>query len=83
MTRFPKQPKKLEERFDLTGFMNYLQETFQGFDNSFLRETVEKIVWNAHFSNFDARNNWIAFYIREHLPDEIQLNEIMKFVLND
>ena len=83
MGRFPKPPKKLEERFDLPGFMNYLQENFQGFNNSFLRETVEKIVWNAHFNNFELRNNWIAFYIKEYLPDEVQLTEIMKFVLND
>jgi hypothetical protein len=83
MIRYPKPPKKLEKRFDLSGFMDYLQQTFQGFDNSFLRETVEKIVWNAHFFNFELRNSWIAYYIKEHLPDEIQLREIMKFVLND
>ena len=61
MRRFPKPPKKLEERFDLSGFIEYLQQTFQGFDNVFLRETVEKIVWNAHFFNFELRNNWIAY----------------------
>jgi hypothetical protein len=83
MIRYPKPPKKLEERFDLSGFLGYLQQTFQGFDNSFLRETVEKIVWNAHFFNFQLSNTWIAFYIKEHLPDEVQLSEIMKFVLKD
>ena len=83
MRRYPKPPKKLEERFDLPNFMNYLEQTFQGFDNSFLREIVEKIVWNAHFANFESRNNWIAFFIKEYLPDEVQLSEIMKFVLND
>jgi len=83
MRRFPKPPKKLEERFDLSGFIEYLQQTFQGFENAFLRETIEKIVWNAHFFNFELRNNWIAYYIKEHLPDEVQLTEIMKFVIND
>lgn len=83
MNHFFKPPKKLEERFDLPGFMNYLQENFHGFENSFLRETVEKIVWNAHLNNFDSRNNWIAFQIKEYLPDELQLSEIMKFVLKD
>lgn len=83
MNRFFKPPKKLEERFDLTGFMDYLQKCFQGFDNSFLRETIEKIVWNAHFANFELRNTWIAFSIKEYLPDEVQLSEIMKFVLKD
>lgn len=83
MNHFFKPPKKLEERFDLSGFMNYLQENFYGFENSFLRETVEKIVWNAHLNNFESRNNWIAFQIKEYLPDELQLSEIMKFVLKD
>lgn len=50
MRRFPKPPKKLEERFDLSGFMEYLQQTFQGFENTFLRETVEKLYGMPTFS---------------------------------
>ena len=45
--QYIKRVKKLEERFNLPGFMEYLQQTFQGFENAFLRETIEKIVWNA------------------------------------
>ena len=78
-----KRARYLKDRFDKDGFMKYLAETFHGFENSFLRETIEKIIETAHFSTFEQSNNWIAYYIKEHIADEVQLTEIMKFVKND
>lgn len=78
-----RKARYLKGRFDKDGFMEYLSKTFNGFENSFLRETIEKIIEAAHFSTFEQSNSWIAYYIKEHIADEVQLTEIMKFVKND
>lgn len=71
----------LTERFDVEGFMAYLEKTFSGFENPFLRETIRKIVQVAHESSMgQLSNKWIAFYIKDHIADEVQLTEIMQFV---
>ena len=78
-----RKARYLNDRFDKDGFMQYLADTFHGFENCFLRETIEKIIEAAHFSTFEQSNKWIAYYIKEHIADEVQLTEIMRFVKND
>ena len=78
-----RKARYLKDRFDKDGFMQYLAETFHGFENSFLRETIEKIIETAHFTTLELSNTWIAYYIKEHIADEVQLTEIMKFVKKD
>ena len=81
--QYIKRVKKLEERFNLPGFMEYLQNTFSGFENPFLRQTIEKIVWHAHLLAPELRNHWIAYYIKDHISDDVELTEIINFVIND
>lgn len=75
--------KFLKERFEKDGFMQYLADTFHGFENCFLRSTVERIIEEAHFATMELSNKWIAFYIKDHISDDVQLTEIMRFVKND
>ncbi len=75
------KPIPLRERFDVDGFMAYLEKTFSGFENPFLRETIRKIIEAAHISSMgQLSNKWIAFYIKDHIADEVQFTEIMQFV---
>ena len=78
-----RKARYLKDRFDKDAFMQYLADNFHGFENCFLRETIEKIIQEAHFSTFELSNKWLAYYINEHTPDELQLKEILKFVKND
>ena len=78
-----RKARYLKDRFDKDGFMQYLAENFHGFENSFLRETIEKIIETAHFTTLELSNGWIAYYIKEHIADEVQITEITKFVKKD
>lgn len=64
--------------FDRKGFMEYLQETFDGFDNSFLRETINKIIdyGESHYSHsLDQLCNFLYATIAE-----IEFGEIAMFM---
>lgn len=58
-------------------FMEYMEQTFDGFDSSFLRETVENIIEYAHKYEHVSKDQFAEF-ISSMLP-EVTFGEIAMF----
>lgn len=67
--------------FDKAGFMAYLEETFDGFENSFLRETVENLISFGLYEQSALKGQFISF-LNRILP-QIELGEIAVFASDD
>lgn len=63
--------------FDKDGFMSWLEETFGGFDNCFLRELVENIIEYAHKWEHVSKDQFCEF-IYDMLP-EVEFGEVAMF----
>lgn len=63
--------------FDKTGFMAYLEETFDGFENAFLRETVEKLISFGLYEQSVSKGQFVSF-LNRILP-QVELGEIAAF----
>lgn len=63
--------------FDVDGFMRFLSENFNGFENAFLRETVENIIVFA-LAHMDYSKNQMVYFLADILP-EVAPNEIAAF----
>lgn len=63
--------------FDKDNFMEYMEQTFDGFDNSFLRETVENIIEYAHKNEHVSKDQFVEF-LDAMLP-EVTFGEIAMF----
>lgn len=64
--------------FDRQGFMEYLQETFSGFDNSFLRETIDKIIdYGEKHCNHSL--DQLCYFLYDTIA-EIEFGEIAMFM---
>lgn len=64
--------------FDRQGFMEYLQENFNGFDNSFLRETINKIIdygEKRHHNSLDQ----LCYFLYDTIA-EIEFGEVAMFM---
>lgn len=64
--------------FNTTAFMDYLEKTFEGFDNHFLRETVGNIIWYGLNYRNDSKDQLICF-LKDLLPDDLDYWEINVF----
>lgn len=67
----------LYKGFDKDNFMEYMEQTFDGFDNSFLRETVENIINYAHKYEHVGKDQFVEF-LDAMLP-EVTFGEIAMF----
>ena len=66
-----------EQEFRKEDFMSYLRDTFEGFNNSFLRETVENIIDYA-MANENTSKGQLVYFLYDILP-ELELGEIAYF----
>lgn len=67
----------LYKGFDKDNFMEYMEQTFNGFENSFLRETVENIIDYAHKYEHVGKDQFVEF-LDAMLP-EVTFGEIAMF----
>lgn len=67
-----------KEEFDRKGFMQYLARTFDGFDNSFLRETIENMILYALLCKNNSKDE-LCDFLDHLLPDEVERWEIAGF----
>ena len=67
-----------KEEFDRKGFMQYLAREFDGFDNSFLRETIENITLYALLCKNTSKDE-LCDFLDHLLPDEVERWEIACF----
>ena len=66
-----------EQEFRKEDFMSYLSDTFEGFNNSFLRDTVENLIDYA-MENQNTRKGQLVYFLCKILP-ELELGEIALF----
>ncbi len=67
--------------FNRDGFMAYLEQQFSGFENCFLRETVENIIEYGKKHEHVGKDQF-AYFISDILP-EVELGEIAMFCDDD
>lgn len=67
----------LYKGFDKDNFMEYMEQTFDGFDNTFLRETVGNIIDYAHKNEHVGKDQFVEF-LDAMLP-EVTFGEIAMF----
>ena len=64
--------------FNKEGFMEYLEKTFSGFDNPFLRETVENII-DYGLKNHNYSLDQASYFLSDIIP-EIEFAEVVLFM---
>lgn len=67
----------LYKGFDKDSFMEYMESEFNGFDSSFLRETVDNIISYAHKHEHVSKDQFVEF-LDAMLP-EVTFGEIAMF----
>lgn len=71
----------MENGFDRAGFMAYLENTFNGFENAFLRETVNNIIDYAQKWEHVSKDQF-CFFLSDMLP-ELDFSEIAAYCDDD
>ena len=71
----------MKKGFNLDGFMRYLEQQFSGFENCFLRETVENIIEYGQKHEHVSKDQF-AYFISDILP-EVEFGEIAMFCDDD
>lgn len=71
----------MEKGFNRTAFMAYLERTFEGFENSFLRELVSNVIdyGNDHMR---VSKDQFCYWVSDMLP-EIEFGEVAMFIEDD
>lgn len=64
--------------FDVNGFMEYLARTFNGFENTFLRGTIENII-NYGLKQKKMSNEQFCYWVSDLLP-EVSFGEVAVFL---
>ena len=64
--------------FDKEGFMHFLEQTFSGFDNSFLRGTVENLIDYA-LKHENHSLDQMCYFLSDLLP-EVDFAEVSMFM---
>lgn len=64
--------------FDKEGFLNLLEREYNGFDNHFLRETVENVVDHA-LEHYNNSLDQACYFISDILP-EVEFAEVVVFM---
>ena len=67
----------MKNGFDKQGFMDYLERSFSGFDNAFLRELVENVIEYAQKREHVSKDQF-AFFVSDLLP-EVEFGEVAMF----
>ena len=67
--------------FNKTEFMSYLEKNFSGFENSFLRETVENLV-DYGLEHQNVSLDQFCYWLSDLLP-EVVFNEVAAFMDDD
>ena len=67
----------MRKGFDEKGFMSYLEETFGGVDNCFLRELVQNVIEYAQKWEHVSKDQF-AYFVSDMLP-EVEFGEVAMF----
>lgn len=68
----------MEKGFNETEFMAYLESTFNGFDNSFLRGLVENVI--AYGLKWEkVSKDQFCYWVSDMLP-EVEFGEVAMFI---
>lgn len=67
----------MRKGFDERGFMAYLEETFGGFDNCFLRGAVQNVIDYAQKWEHVSKDQF-AYFLSDMLP-EVEFGEVAMF----
>ena len=67
--------------FDDTAFMEYLERSFNGFDNCFMRELVKNIVNYAQKHEHVSKDQ-LVYFISDMIP-EVTFGEVAQFADDD
>jgi hypothetical protein len=68
----------MENGFNNTGFMEYLEKSFNGFENSFLRGTVKNII-EFGLKHERVSKDQFCYWISDMLP-EVSFGEVATFM---
>lgn len=68
----------MEQGFNKTAFMEYLEKTFGGFENSFLREIVENVIAYANMYERVSKDQFV-YFVSDILP-EVEFGEVAAFM---
>ena len=63
--------------FDKDSFMQYMQENFEGFENSMFRETVENII-DYGLDNMNHSKGQLVTFIWQIIP-QVEIEEVAMF----
>lgn len=64
--------------FDNGAFMEHLAESFNGFDNPFLRQLVENVLDYAHSFEHISKDQFV-YYLCDMIP-EVEFGEVAAFM---
>lgn len=70
-----------ENGFDNIGFMGYLEKSFSGFDNTFLRELVQNLVEYGLMHERVSRDQF-CYWLSDLLP-EVSFGEVAAFMSDE
>lgn len=76
-TKFERGKYIMYKGFDENNFMAYLEATFDGFDNCFLRELVQNVIDYAQKWEHVGKDQF-AYFISDMLP-EVEFGEVAMF----
>lgn len=68
----------MEQGFNKTAFMAYLENIFQGFEYSFVRELVENVIAYANKWERVSKDQF-AYFVSDMLP-EVEFGEVAAFL---
>ncbi len=71
----------MKQGFNKTAFMEYMENTFNGFENSFLRELVENVIEYANKFEHVSKDQFV-YFVSDMLP-EVEFGEVAAFMNDD
>ena len=76
-TKFERGKYIMRKGFNESGFLSYLEETFDGFDNCFLRDLVQNVIDYAQKWEHVSKDQF-AYFVSDMLP-EVEFGEVAMF----
>ena len=76
-TKFERGKYIMRTGFNESGFLSYLEETFDGFDNCFLRDLVQNVIDYAQKWEHVSKDQF-AYFVSDMLP-EVEFGEVAMF----
>ncbi|MDD5022249.1 MAG: hypothetical protein PHR82_09015 [Endomicrobiaceae bacterium] len=71
----------MKNGFDVTGFMKWLEDNFNGFENSFLRGVVENLI-EYGFKHERTSKDQFCYWLSDMLP-EVEFWDVAAFIADE